>query len=169
MSVAGKDETETDVQTRSNDKLPAPRDVRLWIPDIPDPSLSFVSVLDVREMPQRYNAAEMPLSMILFDGLKGELLDHIAKMTVWVQDENPKDCSIIGIAFTFDCLGEGDQNSMMLGRRGTDRGHVFLIDGHGERICRVERISRYNLSFDLGFRVSLKIHLDVYFGLNIFG
>lgn len=160
---------ETDVQTSSKDRLPAPRDVRLWFPDIPDPSLTFVSVPDVRGRSHRHlEAPEMPLSMILFGGPKGELLDHIAKMTVWIQDDNPKDCKILGIAFTFDCLVEGGQNLLMLGRRGRDGGHSFFIDGCGERICRVERISQYSLTFDLGFKVSLKLHLNVYLGLYVF-
>lgn len=48
-------------------------------------------------------------------------------------------------------------------------GRSLLIDGLRERICRVERISRYSLSFYLGFRMSLKLHQDVYLGLYIFG
>ncbi|OBT90787.1 hypothetical protein VE02_00607 [Pseudogymnoascus sp. 03VT05] len=78
---AGKDDTETDVHSSHNDEPPAPQDVNIWYPEIPDPSLSFIGVPGLPAA-YRYGQDEMPLSTILFGGLKGELLCHIVKMTV---------------------------------------------------------------------------------------
>jgi hypothetical protein len=53
---------------------------------------------------------EMPLSMVLFDGLKGQVLPHVVKMTVWVLNKE----AVRGIGFTFDRLLEG-RTSQVLG------------------------------------------------------
>ena len=91
--------------------------------------------------------------MILFGGLKGELLRHIVKMTVWIADTHPVKCVVWDIGFTFDCLVDG-QSSLVLGHSRDDGEYDFPIDGRGgERICRMESISHYSWARDLGFRV----------------
>ncbi|KFY84801.1 hypothetical protein V500_08978 [Pseudogymnoascus sp. VKM F-4518 (FW-2643)] len=152
LSVAGKDEIETDMKTSHNDKPPAPRDTNIWFPEIPDPSLLFLSVPELPRV-YRHGQDEMPLSMILFGGLKGELLRHIVKMTVWINDTHPLMCVVWGIGFTFDCLVDG-QRSLVLGHSRDDGEYDFPIDGRGgERICRMESITQYSWTCDLGFRV----------------
>ncbi|KFY49978.1 hypothetical protein V496_09679 [Pseudogymnoascus sp. VKM F-4515 (FW-2607)] len=153
LSVARKDETETETQTSRSDEPQEPRDANIWYPQIPDPCLSFESL---PELPGVYRQGqdEMPLSMILFGGLKGELLRHVVKMTVWIADTHPAHCVVWGIGFTFDCLVQG-QSSLVLGHRRDDGEYNFPIDGRGgERICRMESISQYSSACDLGFKAS---------------
>lgn len=95
----------------------------------------------------------MPLSMILFGGLKGELLRHIVKMTVWIADTHPVQCVVWGIGFTFNCLVDC-QSSLVLGHSRDGGEYDFPIYGRGgERICRMESITQYSWACDLGFRV----------------
>lgn len=111
----------------------------------------------------------MPLSMILFGGLKGELLRHVVKMTVWIADTHPAHCVVWGIGFTFDCLVQG-QNSLVLGHRRDKGEYNFPIDGRGgERICRMESISQYSWACDLGFKVRLHHCMGAFFGSYAFG
>lgn len=162
MSVTGKDEIARDIEHQ------APRDANVWYPEIPDPCLSFISV---PELPQayRHRQEEMPLSMILFGGLKGELLPHIIKMTVWIADTHPVNCVVWGIGFTFDCLVEG-KSSLVLGYSRDDGEYDFHIDGQGgERICQIDKISQYSLACDLGFRVRVNLRLGACSSSYAFG
>ncbi|OBT80628.1 hypothetical protein VF21_00524 [Pseudogymnoascus sp. 05NY08] len=152
LSVAGKDDTETDVHSRHNDEPPAPQDVNIWYPEIPDPSLSFIGVPGLPAA-YRYGQDEMPLSTILFGGLKGELLCHIVKMTVWISDMTPGNYVVLGIGFTFDCPVEG-KSSPVLGHSRDDGEYDFPIDGRGgERICQMDKIFQYTWASHLRFRI----------------
>lgn len=154
LSIDDNGDTETDVDSSRNDEPPAPQDANIWYPEIPDPRLSFVGVPGLPGA-YRNRQDEMPLSTILFGGLKGELLCHIVKMTVWIVDNNPGHYVVWGIGFTFDCLVEG-KNSLVLGYSRDDGEYDFPIDGRGgERICQIDRIFQYSWASHLRFRVRL--------------
>ncbi|KFZ06723.1 hypothetical protein V501_07174 [Pseudogymnoascus sp. VKM F-4519 (FW-2642)] len=155
LSVADKGDTETDVHSSRDDEAPAPRDANIWYPEIPDSSLSFIGAPGFPGA-YRNRQDEMPLSTILFGGLKGELLCHIVKMTVWIADIPPAHYVVCGIGFTFDCPVEG-KNSLVLGYSRDDGENYFAydfpIDGRGgERICGMDKIFQYNWASDLRFR-----------------
>ncbi|KFY42650.1 hypothetical protein V494_02310 [Pseudogymnoascus sp. VKM F-4513 (FW-928)] len=152
LSVASKYKSEADSQSSNNDESPDLRDTNIWFPEVPDPSLSFTGVPELRRT-YKQRGDEMPLSMILFGGLKGELLPHIVKMTFWAANHRPPAFLVWGIEFTFDRLVEG-KSSLVLGRSDGGRRYDCPIDGRGgERICQMELTSQYGYTCPYKFKI----------------